>query len=256
LHAISWKGKIRSPLQKQFFLFYSLLIFKLEAFMKKWQCTVCGYIHEGEEPPEICPVCGADKSKFIEFVETGEKPAEDTNKETKSQDPSDQTSKSSHDPNVQPPKPSAPGFFSYENLTNLMVKHHLHPITVHFPNGIIPMAVAFIFLAAIFQLADLSQASFYSMIFVVLTLPAALFTGYIGWQKKYQGAMTRIFKIKIISALVVTVVAVIVVLWHLIAPESFQNSAGGRTLFLLLHLILLAATGIAGFIGGKLVFKD
>ncbi len=33
--------------------------------VKRWQCTVCGYIHEGHEPPEFCPVCGADKSKFI-----------------------------------------------------------------------------------------------------------------------------------------------------------------------------------------------
>jgi rubredoxin/uncharacterized membrane protein len=32
---------------------------------KKWKCTVCGYIHEGTEPPEICPVCGADRTKFI-----------------------------------------------------------------------------------------------------------------------------------------------------------------------------------------------
>ncbi len=28
--------------------------------MKKWKCTVCGYIHVGEEPPEECPVCGAE----------------------------------------------------------------------------------------------------------------------------------------------------------------------------------------------------
>jgi len=32
---------------------------------KQWQCTVCGYVHEGPEPPEHCPVCGADRSKFI-----------------------------------------------------------------------------------------------------------------------------------------------------------------------------------------------
>lgn len=32
---------------------------------KKWKCTVCGYIHEGEQPPDFCPVCGADRSKFI-----------------------------------------------------------------------------------------------------------------------------------------------------------------------------------------------
>ena len=45
--------------------------------MKKWECTVCGYIHEGEEPPEICPVCGADRSKFVEIV-TEEKAEEKT----------------------------------------------------------------------------------------------------------------------------------------------------------------------------------
>lgn len=37
--------------------------------MKKWVCTVCGYIHEGDEPPETCPVCGADKSMFEELIE-------------------------------------------------------------------------------------------------------------------------------------------------------------------------------------------
>lgn len=32
---------------------------------RRWKCTVCGYIHEGEEPPEVCPVCGADRSQFV-----------------------------------------------------------------------------------------------------------------------------------------------------------------------------------------------
>ncbi len=32
--------------------------------MKSWECTVCGYIHEGKEPPEICPVCDAPKDLF------------------------------------------------------------------------------------------------------------------------------------------------------------------------------------------------
>lgn len=28
------------------------------------KCIVCGYIYEGEEPPNICPRCGVPKSKF------------------------------------------------------------------------------------------------------------------------------------------------------------------------------------------------
>jgi rubrerythrin len=35
--------------------------------MKKWKCGVCGYIHQGDEPPDSCPVCGAPKEKFIEL---------------------------------------------------------------------------------------------------------------------------------------------------------------------------------------------
>ena len=37
---------------------------------KKWICTVCGYVHEGEEAPEFCPQCKQPKSKFKEVVET------------------------------------------------------------------------------------------------------------------------------------------------------------------------------------------
>lgn len=34
--------------------------------MKKWICTVCGYIHEGDTPPKVCPVCGVGADKFKE----------------------------------------------------------------------------------------------------------------------------------------------------------------------------------------------
>lgn len=31
---------------------------------KKWRCLVCGYVHSGSEPPEPCPVCGAQPDRF------------------------------------------------------------------------------------------------------------------------------------------------------------------------------------------------
>ena len=34
--------------------------------MKKFVCTVCGYIYEGEAAPEKCPVCGVGEDKFVE----------------------------------------------------------------------------------------------------------------------------------------------------------------------------------------------
>lgn len=34
--------------------------------MKKWVCSVCGYVHEGDTPPATCPQCKVDGSKFVE----------------------------------------------------------------------------------------------------------------------------------------------------------------------------------------------
>ena len=30
----------------------------------KWICEVCGHEHEGDEAPEVCPVCGALQESF------------------------------------------------------------------------------------------------------------------------------------------------------------------------------------------------
>ena len=40
--------------------------------MKKFICTVCGYIYEGETAPEKCPMCKAPASKFKELEESAE----------------------------------------------------------------------------------------------------------------------------------------------------------------------------------------
>ncbi|MCL2646898.1 MAG: NADH peroxidase [Phycisphaerales bacterium] len=36
--------------------------------MKKWVCSVCGYVHTGDHPPEKCPQCKVPAEKFKEQV--------------------------------------------------------------------------------------------------------------------------------------------------------------------------------------------
>ncbi len=36
--------------------------------MKKFTCTMCGYIHVGENPPARCPQCGATQDRFNEMA--------------------------------------------------------------------------------------------------------------------------------------------------------------------------------------------
>lgn len=37
---------------------------------KKFRCLVCGYIHEGENAPEECPLCHVGAENFEELEET------------------------------------------------------------------------------------------------------------------------------------------------------------------------------------------
>jgi rubredoxin len=34
-----------------------------------WKCSVCGFVHEGADAPDVCPKCGAPKEKFVALSE-------------------------------------------------------------------------------------------------------------------------------------------------------------------------------------------
>lgn len=211
--------------------------------MQKWQCTVCGYIHEGDQPPEKCPVCGADRSEFVKLE--SKEPSE-----TKA----DQEDLAGQQADPQPVDSIVTA--KYDGLFGLMVKHHVHPVTVHIPNGVLPVSVVFIVLAAILNFSGLSQAAFYNLIFVVIAMPLVIFSGYLEWQKKYGGSLTSLFITKMICAAVVSLTAPALVVWLVIDPQAATGSSPNKWLFLLVGLVMLAAAATAGYFGGKLVFKD
>ena len=47
---------------------------KGEKKMAKWICTVCGYVHEGDQPPAQCPVCKQPAEKFKKAEEEKRNP--------------------------------------------------------------------------------------------------------------------------------------------------------------------------------------
>ncbi len=206
--------------------------------MKKWQCTVCGYICEGEEPPNECPVCGADKSKFEEVKESA----------PRSEQPEEE---------APPQKPESEYERIYKMITDLIAKHHAHPISVHIPNGVAPLSVIFIFLAFITGNEDFETAARYNMMFVFLSMPLVLFSGYVDWKKRYDGKMTNTFLTKIVCGAVVTFCSLVLTIWWMLDPYVLEESATSQGgLFVAISLIMLAGAGLAGFMGGKLVFKD
>lgn len=215
--------------------------------MKKWRCTVCGYIHTGDEPPEKCPVCGADKSKFVpveQSVDDGGKAAGKSRAEGSAAPGPDEKSGDKYEPAENPRRANL-----YESITGLMVRHHAHPISVHVPNGVIPVTFFFVLAAAVFGITGLEKAAFYNDLAVLLSLPVVIFSGYNEWKKKYNGGFSSLFIIKFAAAGLVCLTVLMAVGWHMVNP----GATGG---FIVIHLAMLAAAGVAGFIGGKLVFKD
>lgn len=224
--------------------------------MKYWQCSVCRYIHEGDEPPEKCPVCGVDSSKFVEISEADL--PESKRKKSAPKESSPAAEPESREKESVPAAEALKESESSSGLLNiveaLLVKYHAHPVSVHTPNGVLPMAVVLYILAWLFNSDLLAKTAMVSQIFVVLSLPFVIYTGTVEWRKKYNAAMTSIFKIKIVAAAMTAATCIITLAWYLIDPQLL--SSGKATVFILINLLMLACAGTAGHIGGKLVFKD
>jgi len=227
--------------------------------MKNWRCTVCGYIHKGPEPPDKCPICGADKSEFEEVIEPstgiGEGLQDDGGIGPVPEAPVAGSPPDTGARDSGPQPETFPGGL-FQRLVGLMLKHHVHPVSVHIPNGVLPVSVIFIILAVFSGSKALQTAALYNMVFVVLTIPLVLFSGYIEWRNRYQSALTHIFIAKIIAAAVVATTSVIAVVWWIMIPDVLQAAYPARWVFIALILIMLIAATVAGYIGGKLVFKD
>jgi len=227
--------------------------------MKKWRCTVCGYIHEGPEPPDKCPICGADKSEFEEVIEPstniGEGLQDDAGTGFVSEAPAPGSPPDSGARDSGPQLAAFSGGF-FQKFFGFMLKHHVHPVFVHIPNGVLPVSVIFIILAVFFESKSLQTAALYNMVFVVLTIPFVLFSGYIEWRNRYNGALTHLFIAKIIAAALVTITLVTAVVWWIMIPDVLKSAYPERWVFIALILVMLIAATVSGFIGGKLVFKD
>lgn len=219
--------------------------------MKKWKCSVCGYVHTGETAPDPCPVCGAPQSAFVLEEEPAAEPSAAAEEAPASEKTDPNPSHGPLDQKLREGKFAGLYILAVEQIR----KHHLHPVSVHIPNGVVPLCTLFVFLGIMMHSDALIDAAFFNMIFVFLSMPLVAFSGFADWQRKYMGSWTSVFKIKAGCAVAVFALAFVLVVWRAANPEIL--TAGSKWIYFLLHLIQLGAAGAAGFFGGRLVFgKD
>lgn len=215
----------------------------------KWRCSVCGYIHTGSSPPEECPVCGADQSQFVLVADSS---SENSDVHQAQASPSSDTRKDIEDESgISKIFPA-----SVKELSRKLTLFHGHPIAVHIPNGVLPVAVIFTFFALLFGSNSLAIAAKCNVVLIALTMPIVIATGVIDWINKFKGRITQVFKVKMVCAGVVTVLTAILAIWWIAQPNIYSTGLLDNWFFFLLHLIDLAAAGTAGWYGGKLVFHN
>lgn len=225
-----------------------------DAAATRWRCTVCGYIHQGDTPPDKCPVCGADRSLFVPIQASASSESDSAAKETA--------------PPSQAERPHAGAAETvadrlqrlikekpYADIVQRLTQLHGHPIAVHIPNGLLPVSVLFTLLALIFGSEGLATAARYNICIVALAMPIVIATGLVDWINRFGGHMTRVFKMKMACAGAVTALSIIVAFWWFLSPNLFYNGILSNLIFLILNLANLAAAGLAGWYGGKLVFQ-
>ncbi|TYO99007.1 hypothetical protein EDC39_104131 [Geothermobacter ehrlichii] len=150
--------------------------------VKRWRCTVCGYIHEGTEPPAVCPACGADCSRF-EVVREDE-------------------------PAFRGPGPS--------------VADHLHPILAHFPNGLMPTTIFLLAVSWLFSRPALEEAVVWMVGLVTCVVPLNLLTGIRDWRRYHGGIKASIFRKKIALGIALGLMGVVALALRLLGGYGLR----------------------------------
>lgn len=197
---------------------------------KTWRCTVCGYLHKGDNPPDRCPVCGVDASYF-ELVNGPE--------ETDATPVTTSTALRSQ----------VLGF-----LSEMKASFVPHAVAAHFPNGLLPTCFLFLLLTIISGNGSFESTTFYLLLVTFVSLPVTTATGLLAWRKKYAGEMTPLFRKKIILATLLFVFGIITAGWRWSSPEVLSSGGFSACAYSVLILIMLGCVTLLGHYGGLLVF--
>ena len=132
---------------------------------------------------------------------------------------------------------------------------HLHPIFVHFPQGLFPVAFASFGLYFATGVREFESGAFVTALFGLLAAPLTTATGFFDWWNRYQAYMTSVFRIKIAGAFVLMALAGPAVFLRAFHPDLavLPLSGLGWTYFGLLAACT-ATCVVLGHYGGKLVF--
>ncbi len=231
----------------------------------KWICSVCNHVHEGNEAPDKCPICGQPKDKF----EPQKEEPDGSNAKASRSDRwrcivCQHVGEGSSPPDVCPVCGAGKDSFvpetasvehHHHGIPGLIEKLHLHPIAAHFPNGALPLSL--IAWTAYLLLGDscLERSSFYLLLASTAAVP---FTALFGWsdaKHRFHTTSTGVFPEKKVFSWLLFLLTAATAGWRL--NLGWEHVPAGTMEVALYSGLVLASTAVAGrlgMLGGKLVF--
>jgi uncharacterized membrane protein len=132
---------------------------------------------------------------------------------------------------------------------------YFHPIFVHFPQALFPVAFASLLLYLGTGAPVFERGTYLMIAFGLASAPVTMITGYIDWKVRYKGYMTPVFRIKIVTGFVLVGLSLSAMLLRTLIPEIARLPLSGLGW---LHAGLLAGCVgccvVEGHYGGRLVF--
>ncbi len=204
---------------------------------RRWRCTVCGYVHEGEAPPDSCPVCAQPWHRFAPLVEGaggGSVSAE--------------TGDAVTDDAVTDDTPAG-------GLGGLIASLHAHPVTSHIPNGGLPLSLMAWIAYLVLDHEALGLTSIYLLLAAALVIPVTFASGWSDAVTRYGSSTGGVFPQKKVLGVVLSVTTLAAAVWLVLG--GLGTPPAGAVPVTIYTVLLVAANGLAvrlGMLGGKLVF--
>ena len=130
-----------------------------------------------------------------------------------------------------------------------------HPVFVHFPQALFPVAFASFALYLATGTRDFEVGAHLMSGFGVLSVPVAIGTGFFDWKTRYKGYLTSVFKIKIGGAFALAAAALPAVAARALDPDlTLLPLSPAGWIYAGALGICAALCVVLGHYGGRLVF--
>ena len=132
---------------------------------------------------------------------------------------------------------------------------YFHPIFVHFPQALFPVALASFVLYLATGAGQFETGAYVAAGFGALAAPFTTVTGFLDWKFRYNAYLTSVFRIKITGAFVLIGLSVPAVLLRSLVPDvAALPLSGPGYAYAGLLAACVATCVVLGRYGGKLVF--